>query len=292
MKYSILLVDRNQVLMDDFFTRLKDKFECLSTSSRFDDIANHLKYYTPDALVLEIQKDNIDYFNQIVNLKKHMQDNGIPLIILGTKENCTVFNQNTGNMAQLTLVKPLSASMIAEHMLKYLDQKKRCEEELKLQEEGLADTNKKEAIIPEDTGKQEEVRKLEEAYRQKKEEASVRKHVLVVDDNPLMLKMVKEHLHNNYDVATAISGKVALKFLENKRTDLILLDYEMPAESGPEVLEKIRANEATKNIPVMFLTGITEKKKIQKALVFKPQGYLVKPIDHEKLLAAVKKQIG
>lgn len=276
MKYSILLVDRNQVLMDDLFTRLKDKFDCFSSSSRFDDIANHLKYYTPDALVLEIQKDNIDYYNQIAKLKGHMQDNGIPLIILGAKENCAAFNNNTGNMAQLTLVKPLSASMIAEHMLKYLDQKKRCEEALRLQEEALTGTNKEKKSTPGSTGEQE-VR---------------RKHILVVDDNPLMLKMVKEHLHEDYDVATAISGKVALKFLENKTTDLILLDYEMPAENGPEVLAKLRANEATKNIPVMFLTGITEKKKIQKALVLKPQGYLVKPIDHEKLLKAVKKQIG
>ena len=290
MKYSILLVDRNQVLMDDFFTRLKDKFECLSSSSRFDDIANHLKHFTPDALVLEIQKDNIDYLNQIVNLKKHMQDHGIPLIILGTRESCTAFNHNTGNMAQLTLIKPLSASMIAEQMLELLDQKKRCEEAMKLQEEALADIGKEEKPTPGSTEKEEEIHRLEDEYRQKK--AEKRKHILVVDDNPLMLKMVKEQLHEDYDVATAINGKVALKFLENKTTDLILLDYEMPTENGPEVLAKLRANEATKDIPVMFLTGVTEKKKIQKVLVLKPQGYLVKPIDHEKLLEAVKKQIG
>ena len=88
-----------------------------------------------------------------------------------------------------------------------------------------------------------------------------RKHVLVVDDNSMMLKLIKEYLHETYDVATAVSGKIAMKFLERRMTNLILLDYEMPGENGPAVLEQLRANEATKDIPVVFLTGVTETKK-------------------------------
>lgn len=119
-----------------------------------------------------------------------------------------------------------------------------------------------------------------------------KKHVLVVDDNPMMLKLIKEHLHEKYDVATAVSGKVALKFLERRSTDLILLDYLMPEESGTVVLEKLRAKESTKNIPVVFLTGVTESKKIKEALVLKPQGYLLKPVDRDKLLEEIAKHIG
>ena len=107
-----------------------------------------------------------------------------------------------------------------------------------------------------------------------------------------MLKIIKLHLHEKYDVATAISGKVAFKFLENKTTNLILLDFEMPDENGIAVLEKLRANPATKDIPVIFLTGITDRKKIQEALVMKPQGYLLKPIDRKRLLATIESNIG
>lgn len=114
-----------------------------------------------------------------------------------------------------------------------------------------------------------------------------RTHILVVDDDVTMLKTIKGHLEGQYDVATAPSGRVALKFLESKTTDLILLDYAMPEENGVEVLEKLRANPATKNIPVVFLTGITEQHMIKKAIAMKPQGYLLKPIDHEKLLSAI-----
>ena len=119
-----------------------------------------------------------------------------------------------------------------------------------------------------------------------------RKHILAIDDNSLMLKVIKEHLHGKYDVATAISGKVAFKFLERKQTDLILLDYEMPDENGPAILEKLRSNEATKDIPVIFLTAISERDKLQKVLVMKPQGYLLKPIDPDKLLETIAKHIG
>ena len=111
---------------------------------------------------------------------------------------------------------------------------------------------------------------------------------LVIDDDVRMLKVIKLHLHEKYDVATAISGKIALKFLETKHTDLILLDYAMPDENGLVVLEKLRANPLTKDIPVIFLTGITDRKKIQEALVMKPQGYLLKPINRKRLLAAIQ----
>ncbi|MDE7269609.1 MAG: response regulator, partial [Acetatifactor sp.] len=117
----------------------------------------------------------------------------------------------------------------------------------------------------------------------------LRKHILVVDDDPMMLKLIKEHLHEDYDVATAVNGKIALKFLERRTTDLILLDYEMPTENGPAILEKLRAEKSTKDIPVIFLTGVKERDKIHTALSLKPQGYLLKPIDHKKLLEAINK---
>ena len=82
-----------------------------------------------------------------------------------------------------------------------------------------------------------------------------------------------------------------MKFLERRMTKLILLDYEMPGENGPAVREQLRANEATKDIPVVFLTGVTETKKIQEALMLKPQSYLLKPVNREKLLSTIESLI-
>lgn len=93
-------------------------------------------------------------------------------------------------------------------------------------------------------------------------------------------------------MATAINGKVAMKFLETKRTDMVLLDYEMPEENGAAVLRKIRENSKTRNLPVVFLTGITERGKIQEVLALKIQGYLLKPIDMEKVSSTIKGVLG
>ncbi|MDE5679555.1 MAG: response regulator, partial [Lachnospiraceae bacterium] len=128
------------------------------------------------------------------------------------------------------------------------------------------------------------------------EEASMegkrKKHILIVDDDSRILRMLKTYLAGRYELATAINGKVALKFLETKTTDLVLLDYEMPTENGPAVLEKIRANERTKNLPVVFLTGVTKENKIREVLHLKIQGYLIKPVDMEKLLSTIKGILG
>lgn len=119
-----------------------------------------------------------------------------------------------------------------------------------------------------------------------------RKRILVIDDDIRMLRVIKQHLEAEYDIATAINGSLALRFLKNNIPDLILLDYEMPEEKGPEVLKKIRKIDSAKNIPVLFLTGTAERRKIKAALELKPQGYLLKPIQQDVLLSRIKNIIG
>ena len=115
---------------------------------------------------------------------------------------------------------------------------------------------------------------------------------MIIDDSPGMLKAIKEQLGSDYEVATAINGKIAFKYLQNKTVDLILLDYAMPEEDGPAVFEKLLANPKTANIPVIFLTGINDSSMIQKALSLKPKGYMLKPVDKETLLTKVHEILG
>ena len=116
-----------------------------------------------------------------------------------------------------------------------------------------------------------------------------RRHILVVDDDFRMLKLIKRYLDDSYDIATAINGKVALKFLETKMTDLILLDYEMPVCDGRMTLEMIRADEEMKDIPVIFLTAINDRANIEAVLKLKPAGYFLKPAIKDQLLAEIAK---
>lgn len=275
MKYKVLLAGKNNTVIDDFFTQMGENFESVTTSGRYEDIVNHLKYFKPDIFVYCPNHEANEYMNPIVSIKARLERDGIPVVIIGSEEDCNDFSQYVINHADLVLLKPITASSVMDRILNYLKEQQRLKEEaVRVEEERVA---------------QEEAARAEEVRQEK---AARKKHVLVVDDDPMMLKLIKEHLRENYNVATATSGKTAFKFLEKKKTDLILLDYAMPVENGPAVLEKLHADDATKDIPVVFLTGVMERDKIQKALVLKPQGYLLKPIDREKLLETIAKLIG
>lgn len=121
-----------------------------------------------------------------------------------------------------------------------------------------------------------------------------KKNILVIDDDPMMLRLIKSELKDLYSVATAVNGKIALDFLRRKDVlpDLILLDYEMPDMDGAQVFERLRTNLNTSNIPIVFLTGVNDREKIKKVFALKPQGYLLKPIDCDKLIQTIKHIIG
>ena len=122
-------------------------------------------------------------------------------------------------------------------------------------------------------------------------EAVTRKNVLIVDDNPVTLRSIREMLKGDYDVSVATSGIQSMTAIGKRRPDLILLDYEMPVCDGRQTLEMIRADEELKDIPVVFLTGITTKSHVEAVIRLNPQGYLVKPVSREKLLSTIGKHI-
>ena len=290
ISYNILLTGQNTALNEDFFIQMDEKFICLTSSSRYADIENHLKFFNADALVYCLYNEARETINRIGMVKNFLAMRNIPFIIVGDLEDCTDFNRIAPEIADLTLTRPMKASAIEGKMISYIVDNHRLQKaredkarEAREQEE-LRAKKEQEVLVDRD--------ELERLLMEQLEEQEVRKHVLVVDDDVRMLKVIKEHLHEKYDVATAVSGKLALRFLEKKKTDLVILDYEMPGEDGASVLAQIREAGETKNLPVIFLTGVTDKDRIAKILGLKPQGYLLKPIEKEKLLDAVSPILG
>jgi len=128
---------------------------------------------------------------------------------------------------------------------------------------------------------------VSEMFR-KLESGEFRKTILIVDDDPSYLGLVREWLKGTYKVAMANSGLQAIKWLGKNKADLILLDHEMPVTTGPQVLEMLRSEEKTKNIPVIFLTGKGDKESVMAVVALKPEGYFLKTIEREELLAKLK----
>ncbi|MBF0289903.1 MAG: response regulator, partial [SAR324 cluster bacterium] len=94
-------------------------------------------------------------------------------------------------------------------------------------------------------------------------------------------------LGESYKVKAAPSGEKALKSAGKKPPDLILLDIMMPEMDGYQVCEQLKANPVTADIPVVFVTGMTENADQEKGMAMGARGYLTKPVDADKVIAMV-----
>ena len=115
--------------------------------------------------------------------------------------------------------------------------------------------------------------------------------ILIVDDTPENIDILVEIL-NDFEKQIAINGEDALETAwDGNPPDLILLDIMMPEMDGYEVCEKLRSNEKTKDVPVIFLTAKTQKEDIVKGFEAGGQDYITKPFDARELMERVKTQL-
>lgn len=320
-KYKILLVGSNETVVDQFFVHMEGKFETQYCSQRIEDIMNHIKYFQPDLFLCCIAQENASFYNRMVAAKLELDNYNIPMGIIGSKEVCNDFMKGNSNLVDLCMYRPISNASIEEKINRFLGRRKVNKPKNNsipdissigdigdlsgiddiLNMSGIGDIGN--IRNTGNTGLDDTERELLELEKLQKEleaeinksennKSNVRKHVLIVDDDPVMLKLLKGYLQDNYDTAVAINGKVALKFLEKNHTDLVLLDYEMPEEKGPAVLEKIRNNPKLKNLPVVFLTGVNVRDMVEGCLKLRPNGYMLKPIDSRSLNQKVREILG
>ena len=118
---------------------------------------------------------------------------------------------------------------------------------------------------------------------------------LVVDDEPVARDFARAILESaGWKVIEAPDGQTARKMALEQKPQLILLDVQMPGESGFSVFAELRENQATASIPVIMVTGVTEKtgikfsqKEMGEFIGKEPEAYLEKPVDPETLKSTV-----
>ena len=116
--------------------------------------------------------------------------------------------------------------------------------------------------------------------------------ILIVDDTPANLQLLTSMLvEQDYQIFSAISGKVALNVVQKALPDLILLDINMPGMNGYEVCEQLKVNEKTRNIPVIFVSALSETLDKVKAFTVGGVDYVTKPFQAEEVLARVKNHL-
>ena len=116
-------------------------------------------------------------------------------------------------------------------------------------------------------------------------------NVLILDDQQAVLDGLKNGIEwkkngvSRLFLANSIDD--ARRIFQQEEIHILFCDIEMPGENGPDVFKILRAMPNVQDTPIVFLTGVSDRKKIQEVLSLKPQGYVLKPINMDKLFSTI-----
>ncbi|MBQ1547025.1 MAG: response regulator [Lachnospiraceae bacterium] len=268
MRFKVLVTGANKKLINDICKHLEADRDYITV--RCPAIHSELFELTlselPRVIIICLGNETLETINAYNVLKDSVKVGNCTVIVITNEDDKQFFMKYTRINKVLFLSRPVSLFALYEKLIT-------IEEEMAQQRDQTL--SQFEGFNLDDDG------------------SNRRKHILVVDDDTEQLVMIKEQLSEFYDVTLVKSGDAALKFLTKKIPDLILLDFLMPDENGPQVLRRFRANEVYATIPVVFLTGMKEKKTVIHTLTeLRPQGYIIKPAKKSELVAKIIDVLG
>ena len=123
-------------------------------------------------------------------------------------------------------------------------------------------------------------------------DAETEKRILVADDDPVILRLIQVNLElEGYQVLTANNGEEAVATATSETPDLVILDIMMPRLDGYQTCERLKSEDATKDIPVVFLSAKAQQADIEKGKSYGVEEYLTKPFDPTELLEVVERLV-
>lgn len=252
--YRILLIGKLDRIVEELYRTLERRYHvqlCPANESP-EAVQTIAKITKPDMVVISTLEEG-DVSDSLFPALRELYNN-MPILTIGTKENCEYYQQYFDGTYVAPLYRPVAMSAIMERCARM-----------------LGDNNAD----------------VEDVAKEEKEEP-VTNHILIVDDSAVTLRSVKALLDKDYRVSVATSGEMAIKSMKKNPPDLVLLDYEMPVCDGRQTFEMIRNDEQLKDIPVVFLTAVADKKHIAAVLQLNPAGYLLKPPNREVLYETIE----
>lgn len=306
MKYRILLNSKHNSEISSFFKSTSQAFDCLSTSECLDDIANHFKLFRPEAYVCFNEGTQCgSLMTQMRALKSSHDFSSVPIVVIGDEASCTMLSK-LQQKPDLILKNDSAPDVIIAEISKVIAASKTgSRPAARPQSSGsptpisIISRPKASAPAPAPEKKPEpEAPKPAEAAPKPKplspdqvidepEDKSAKANILVIDDDKNILRLIKSACGEHFNITTMLNADLIDKYFENKSVNLILLDYEMPGENGPQVFQRLRKIPNAMETPIVFLTGVSDRSKIQEVLSLKPQGYVLKPINMEKLFSTI-----
>lgn len=248
---KVLLIGKLNSTVGELYETLSRRFQVQISAEPIEVVEGMMSIVRPDMVLISVM-ELFDVDTKVFDLLCESYKD-TPVLVVGTQDGCSKYEEYCRKDQFAQLVRPITKEMLLKICFRLADVK-----EMRIDDAKFA---------------------MEE---------DVMRKILVVDDSAVTLRGIKAMLEKNYQISVATSGEQALKTVKKNRPDLILLDYEMPGCDGKETLERIRADEEIKDIPVMFLTGVADKEHIAAVLKLNPAGYFLKPAERDKLLKAIE----
>ncbi|MCR5187642.1 MAG: response regulator [Treponema sp.] len=246
---KMVFVGPKDKISTEYFNKISMKF-----ASQFVEIngesVNKINEFKPELAVVYVYDLPFDYSDYVIDVLMNLKD--IPVVLYGTKAEYNVYEKSCQSKILSFILAPILEEELAKRVYDFwinihID---------------VTD------VLVEKT-------------------VDNRKKVLVIDDDPISLRQMMNMLKDSYKVAVVKSGPAALEYLTKEVPDIILLDYEMPGWDGVQTLEMIRANKDLASIPILFLTGVSDRELVTEALKHKPQGYILKNSDRNTIISKV-----
>ena len=264
MQMKILVTGKNRKVAMDVCEHLENDrgYKTVRCEPNKKTLVDVMLTELPKVIVVCMGDETIDTISEFDVLRNTSGQGGFTTIIIANEDDERLFRKYTKVDKAFFLSRPVSLFALYEKLIS-------IEKEL------------------------EDDEKSGQAREFVNENARRRKQILVVDDDSEQLIHIKEELEEFYDVTPVKNAEAVFKYLSKKTPDLILLDYLMPEKDGPQVLREMREVEEYAKIPVIFLTGVTERNAILKTIAeLRPQGYIVKPSKKSELVAKIIDVLG
>lgn len=247
---KIILVGEFNDISKNINKSLSSEFNVQLCSNDVGIFEGMIKIINPNLIVVNL----VDISEEGYKIYKFLRENydNIPLISVGSSAEVEPYRAFYDNKKYTHILRPVTTTEILNV----------CKEVLHVKEE---------------------VKKPVEPKKKRN------RSILVIDDSAIQLRNMKSWLGKKYQVSLAISGEQGIEMALRDNPGLIILDYEMPGYNGKEVLEKIRSLDEIKDTPVIFVTSVGDKKHIQDVVKLNPAGYILKPVELNKLMFEVDK---
>ena len=254
---KVLLVDGQLSNIDVLINALKSERLNISIASNGKKALEIVKTNKPDLILLDVMLPEMDGFETCRKLKADESSKDIPLIFITASTERKDIEEGFAAGCEDYVTKPFLVEEVRNRVrTQLLLGKQKLQKGLEIIEEDVTNI----------AGLQ----------------------VLIVDDDPVSIYVLKKSLKpENFNISIATNGKIAVEIASRILPDLILLDIMMPQMGGFEVCRNLKANELTKEIPIIFVTAKNQPEDIEKGFFLGGVDYILKPFRETELRARV-----